>query len=141
MELKQRLLMFIQSLGMTVAEFERTAGLSNGYIKNFKGSLGVDKLENLLRAFPSLSYEWLVRGEGEMTKAEVQQTSAGDYSPNVNGSGNSINSTFVSADRFMEELSAQRRLAERTLDLLEKRDAQLDRMLAILEKMQENAVK
>ena len=76
-----------------------------------------------------------------MTKAEVQQTSAGDYSPNVNGSGNSINSTFVSADRFMEELSAQRRLAERTLDLLEKRDAQLDRMLAILEKMQENAVK
>lgn len=134
MELKERLLMFIQSLGMTVAEFERTAGLSNGYIKNFKGSLGVDKLENLLHAFPSLSYEWLVRGEGEMTKSEVQQSSVGDYSPNVNGSGNSINSAPISSERFMEELSAQRRLAERTLDLLEKRDAQLDRLITIIEK-------
>lgn len=132
MDLKQRLLTYIQGLGMSVAEFERTAGLSNGYIKNFKGSLGVDKLENLLRAFPDLSYEWLVRGEGDMLKASVKQTSTGDYSPNVNGSGNSVNSSAV-VDRFLEELSAQRKLAERTLDLLEKRDSQLDRLITIIE--------
>lgn len=117
---------------MSVAEFERTAGLSNGYIKNFKGSLGVDKLENLLQAFPELSYEWLVRGEGDMLKSSVKQASTGNYSPNVNGSGNSVNSS-AAVDRFLEELSAQRKLAERTLDLLEKRDSQLDRLITIIE--------
>lgn len=132
MDLKQRLLTYIQSVGMSVAEFERTAGLSNGYIKNFKGSLGVDKLENLLQAFPELSYEWLVRGEGDMLRSSVKQTSNGDYSPNVNGSGNSVNSS-AAVDRFLEELSAQRKLAERTLDLLEKRDTQLDRLITIIE--------
>ncbi len=64
----------------------------------------------------------------------VNLISNGDYSPNVNGSGNSINSAPISSERFMEELSAQRRLAERTLDLLEKRDAQLDRLITIIEK-------
>lgn len=33
MDLKQRLLIYIQRLGVSVAEFERNAGLSNGYIK------------------------------------------------------------------------------------------------------------
>lgn len=132
MDLKQRLLIYIQRLGVSVAEFERNAGLSNGYIKNFKGSLGVDKLESLLHAYPELSYEWLVRGEGDMLKASIKQSSTGDYSPNVNGSGHSVNSS-ADVDRFLKELSAQRKLAERTLDLLEKRDSQLDRLITIIE--------
>lgn len=77
------------------------------------------------------SPEWLMFGTGEML-ASVNQVSHGDYSPNVNGSGNSVNST-AAVDRFLEELSAQRKLAERTLDLLEKRDSQLDRLITIIE--------
>lgn len=66
MDLKSRLLRFIDTMGLTKAEFERQAGLSNGYIKNFKGELGVGKLENILSAYPQLSYAWLVRGEEPM---------------------------------------------------------------------------
>ena len=134
MDLKDRILAYINYLHISVSEFERNSGLSNGYIKNFKGQLGVEKLENILKAYPELSYSWLVRGEGEMLKTGVQQISYGDMSPNLNGKGNSVN--FVSEDLkiFVEELSAQRRISERTLTLLEKKDEQIDRLISIIEK-------
>lgn len=77
MDLIQRLLIYIQRLGVSVAEFERNAGLSNGYINNFKGSLGVDKLESLLHAYPELSYDWLVRDYG--VSADWLLTGRGDF--------------------------------------------------------------
>lgn len=134
MDLKDRILAYINYLHISVSEFERNSGLSNGYIKNFKGQLGVEKLENILKAYPELSYSWLVRGEGEMLKTGVQQISYGDMSPNLNGKGNSVN--FVTEDLkiFVEELSAQRRISERTLTLLEKKDEQIDRLISIIEK-------
>lgn len=134
MDLKDRILAYINYLQISVSEFERNSGLSNGYIKNFKGQLGVEKLENILKAYPELNYSWLVRGEGEMLKPGVQQISYGDMSPNLNGKGNSVN--FVTEDLkiFVEELSAQRRISERTLTLLEKKDEQIDRLISIIEK-------
>lgn len=71
MELKDRLYKIADYKGITIAEFERTAGLSNGYIKNFKGSLGSTKMEYLLTAFPEISPAWLLTGEGEMLKQAV----------------------------------------------------------------------
>lgn len=67
-DVKDRLLAFVSSLKISKAEFERRAGLSNGYLKNFKGQLGADKLEGLLKAFPQLSRVWLLTGEGSMLK-------------------------------------------------------------------------
>ena len=64
--IKERLLRFLQFKKLTKAEFERLAGLSSGYIKNFKGNIGGEKLENLLNAFPELNKVWLLTGEGEM---------------------------------------------------------------------------
>lgn len=63
---KERLLSFLEFKKLTKAEFERLAGLSSGYVKNFKGNIGGDKLENLLIAFPELSRDWLLYGKGEM---------------------------------------------------------------------------
>lgn len=88
----------------------------------------------VVEAFPQFSEEWLRFGEGEMLKPGVQQISYGDMSPNLNGKGNSVN--FVTEDLkiFVEELSAQRRISERTLTLLEKKDEQIDRLISIIEK-------
>lgn len=84
-------------------------------------------------AFPSVNEEWLRSGEGEMLKPSVQQTSYGKNSPNVNGNGNLIGGGD-SLDKAFAEIAAQRSLVERTLALLEKRDAQLDRIIDLLEK-------
>lgn len=66
-DLKGRLLEFIDSQGISKSEFERNVGLSNGYINNFKGSLGSEKLECILIRYPKLNVRWLILGEGEMT--------------------------------------------------------------------------
>ena len=66
---KDRLLYFESTTGLKRAAFERKAGLSNGYIKNFKGSMGTEKIEELHRAFPELSRTWLLTGEGEMLRS------------------------------------------------------------------------
>ena len=70
--IKDRLLSFIQSQNMSVAKFERITGLSNGYVSSIKKSISVDKLENILSAFPNLNKEWVVSGKGYMT--EDQET-------------------------------------------------------------------
>lgn len=80
---KQRLMEFIYSKGISQSRFERLCGMSNGYINNLKKSLGAEKLQNILKAFPELNTEWLLYGEGEMLKSTpaVQQN-------NVHGDNN-----------------------------------------------------
>lgn len=85
---KQRLMEFIIYLGITQARFERACGMSNGYINNLKKTLGAEKLQNVLRAFPELNTEWLLYGEGEMLKPQQQaaQNNIGDIT--ITGNNN-----------------------------------------------------
>lgn len=75
-KVKERLLSFIKYKGMSNLAFEKACGLSNGYIRNFKGNLGGDKLENMLTAFPDLNKSWLLFGEGSMLNTPEQETPA-----------------------------------------------------------------
>lgn len=71
-EVKERLLEFIKTMGLSVAQFERRAGLSNGYIRNFRGSFGGNKFDLILEAFPMLNREWVTTGRGEMMLPRAQ---------------------------------------------------------------------
>ena len=66
MELRERLLEFTVKKGISVAEFERACGLSNGYVGKIRNALGRRKLEDILSAFPDLNKVWLLTGEGKM---------------------------------------------------------------------------
>lgn len=68
MDIKERILLFISSQGLNKSKFEKTVGLSNGYINNIKGNLGYDKIEQILKTYPELNRNWLLTGEGEMLK-------------------------------------------------------------------------
>lgn len=64
-----RLKEFIDYKGLSVAAFERSIGMANAsFGKSLKkgGAIGTDKLENILRTYPELSPQWLLKGEGEM---------------------------------------------------------------------------
>src|ERR1700741_4032174 len=67
----QRLKKFIDFKDFNISSFERLVSFSNGslasQIKNNK-TIGVDKLEKILKMFPDLSSEWLLTGRGEMLK-------------------------------------------------------------------------
>lgn len=69
-KVKERLFSFIEHMGMSKLAFEKVCGLSNGYLRNFKGNLGEDKLSNILTAFPELNKDWLLYGEGSMLNTE-----------------------------------------------------------------------
>lgn len=101
-------------------------------ILNERISVPNNMFGNIVASFPFVSEPWLRFEKGEMLKPSVQQTSNGAYSPNVNGDGNNVNA-YADFDRFLKELAAQRRIVERTIDLLEKRDEQIDRLISIFE--------
>lgn len=63
---KDRITAFIRHLDVPVYKFESSVGLSNGYLKNLRRSPGADKLQRILDAYPELSRDWLLTGEGDM---------------------------------------------------------------------------
>lgn len=139
MELKERITAVLSYAELSASAFAKKIGAKTtqaiyDLISGKTKTLSPDILNKVVSCYPDLSIEWLVRGEGEMLKPSVQQITYGDMSPNLNGKGNSVN--FVTEDLkiFVEELSAQRRISERTLTLLEKKDEQIDRLISIIEK-------
>lgn len=73
--IKQRLKEFIGIQRISVREFERRCDLSNSFVNNIGNTIGADKLEKIIQAFPSLNRQWLVSGEGDMfgtTEGDVE---------------------------------------------------------------------
>ena len=71
-KVKERLLSFIKYKGLSNLAFEKACGLSNGYLHNFKGNLGSDKLASIQASFPELNKDWLLYGEGSMLLGEQE---------------------------------------------------------------------
>lgn len=72
MDIKDRIIFYAKFTGTPISKFEQRSGMSNGYIKNFKGNLSAVKLEGILKAFPDLNKVWLLTGEGDMLNAPSQ---------------------------------------------------------------------
>lgn len=122
MNTKERLLLFIEKTGITIAEFERKCSLSNGYLKKVKGSIGSNKIEDIIRAYPQLNRIWLLSGEGDMLKTSVVQNNQnGD---NIQGHSVTVNKTETEYIAIIKMQSEQ----------LSKSQEQIDRLLTLLEK-------
>lgn len=67
---KQRIIQFIENKNISIREFERFCGLSNGYMKSLRHAPKSDKLSAILSAYPELSQSWLLTGEGSMLNEE-----------------------------------------------------------------------
>lgn len=74
--IKQRLISYIDNKGITVREFERVCGMSNGYVRGIDTAIGEQKLKTISLQFPELNISWLLTGEGEMLKSEAQQSAS-----------------------------------------------------------------
>ena len=70
MKTKERLKLFVQSLGMGQNKFEEEVGIANGYLASKSQSVNSDAIEKIIAKYPSLNLEWLFTGQGEMFLGE-----------------------------------------------------------------------
>ncbi|MEB3041939.1 hypothetical protein, partial [Capnocytophaga gingivalis] len=66
---------FIDQKGVSVRKFEEKVGFSNGaFASQYKnnGSIGSDKIENILHSYPEINVIWLLTGKGDMLKPRVE---------------------------------------------------------------------
>jgi hypothetical protein len=64
-----RIYIFINNIGVSAHFFEQKCGLSNAYLANQKsgsGTMGCEKLVQILNAYPELSAIWVLTGYGNM---------------------------------------------------------------------------
>lgn len=130
--MNERINAFIQSLGITVSEFERICNLSNGAVSKMGDNTRTSTIDKISKIYPSLNITWLRTGEGEMIKGQVSQTSHGDNSPNINGNGNHLEPTSSLLDKALDEISAMRKALT---DALAVNQRNTDRLLNIIENM------
>lgn len=97
MDLKDRLLLFIEYKGIDKASFERLSDLSNGFVDKSGDNTRKASLDKISNAFPELNIAWLRTGQGDMllSNANIQGNNSVNNSSIIGnthiGSGNSVN--------------------------------------------------
>ena len=76
---KDRILIFLEYLGMGQNAFEKKCGISNGYISNSRGSFGSRIISKISTAYPDLNDELLMTGEVTMLKSESISEKDADF--------------------------------------------------------------
>lgn len=71
---KQRLLEFIEYLGIKKNAFEQTIGMSNGFVNNTNDRITKRSLDAIQTAYPQLNTDWLISGRGEMIRDYIPQS-------------------------------------------------------------------
>lgn len=80
---KERLILFIKSLGIGQGKFEKECGLSNGWVNNIKAMIKNDKLQKISLRYPDLNTVWLLTGEGPMLKIDATASGEGETKEGV----------------------------------------------------------
>lgn len=67
MDIKDRVIQFIDYKGISKNSFEKSIGASKSYLNNTK-SISAEVVSNIVRVYSDISVDWLLTGEGEMLK-------------------------------------------------------------------------
>ena len=129
---KGRIVEFAKAKQITIRDFERKSGLSNGYVKAMRKGFGTEKLENDLSAFPDLSRDWLLYGEGPMlTTSSDTSIVNGSHSSQAVGTG----ATAVNGEGVKECLEIIRQQQEMMKSQAETIKNQSDAITRLIERL------
>jgi hypothetical protein len=126
--ISERLGELIGKLGHNVNSFSKEIGYSNnnvtiGRIISDKEKMpSAETMQKISNRFTDVNLDWLLTGKGKMLKSHYQHNEVQNNSGvvGISGDGNSI------SNGVME-------LQQNYLEMLKKRDEQIDRLLAIIE--------
>lgn len=127
--MNERIIKFINYLGVSVSEFERICDLGNGAVSKMSDNTRISTLEKISKKYPSLNTDWLRTGRGKMINENSQKI--GDISNSkvsgVNVSGNDIQ---INPDAY----DAILRVVEKFQNSTKRFQDQIDRLITLLEK-------
>lgn len=66
MAVKERIMQFIEDMGISAYEFEKKCGLSTGFVRKIVKTITIEKMEDILNAYPQINPGWLITGNGSM---------------------------------------------------------------------------
>lgn len=75
-DVKNRIYKFTEAKNISVRDFERSIGASNGYVSSIRRSIGSEKLSDILTTYPDLNRDWLLYGEGSMLLSDNPKSTA-----------------------------------------------------------------
>ncbi len=119
--IKDRLMLFINYLGMPISRFELEVGFTNGSIRNLKHSPNERRLSLISRRYPQLNKEWLLTGNGEMLNSSNSITVENSTTGN-----NMINNGVQNLGKIEH--------VESFLKIIENQSKQIDQLISMLEK-------
>lgn len=70
---KDRLLKFIELNSISLHQFHKKIGVSNGYLAKVE-SIGSPVIEKIAEIYPDLSLDWLFTGRGHMLRSQQKPT-------------------------------------------------------------------
>lgn len=121
---------YLDAKGIKAGRAEKDLGLSNGYIKKLKGAPGADKLELILSRFSDLSRNWLLYGVGNMINEGYTSFNAVAAGPAATDAEDP-DAEVKRLELLVAELQSK---VDILLDQVDKKDAQIDRLIKLLEK-------
>ena len=62
---------YVRVSRISVREFEKKCGLSNGYLRSLRNAPSLDKINGIIEAYPDINKTWLLSGEGSMIEDYV----------------------------------------------------------------------
>lgn len=73
---KERLIRYLAYKKLGQARFEKSIGVSNGFVNNIRSSIQPERLQKIAQLYPELNIAWLMVGElgGKMLKEEERKT-------------------------------------------------------------------
>lgn len=114
---KEKILFFVQSIGLSKAEIARQLGISKS---NFVGEamasdLNVSMVIKFCQLYPQVSAEWLLRGTGDMlitnkpTEININNSNMGHHNTNIGSGTQTItNSDLAELKQQIAELKADK---------------------------------
>ena len=132
--MKDRLIIFLEYLGIGQNKFAQNVGLSAGYVNNLGENISSRSLNKILNVYPQLNEKWLLTGKGEMIKPINTQKAKGNNSINSNINNIEGNVTISHKD-FSNLLELQKGYQEVQKELNERlktSQKQIDTLLEIL---------
>lgn len=130
-EVKSRLIKFLAYLGIGQKTFAESVGLSAGFVNSIRVSIQPKTVKMICSRYPELNASWLLTGDGDMIKSDDNaiQEANGDNNTQIAGNGNHVNKSSI-LDKALDEISEQRKLVAKSQE-------QIDRLISLMEKMQE----